>query len=202
MTSVIASGAKQSSAAAPYWIASSRSLSSGRALRADPLAPRNDEAFSRCRRIRVLLTKLPMAPQAEGSGAPKGANGAALAKRGARLAIGALASRRSTRLLSSKTQLEIPRSVTGYAHKTRNRAGSSRPAAGCKAAAGNRTRSMFGYASRTCPSMNERALSNLFGYRRQETSIVFRDIFCRRFPRLAHPRFAGAVGQKRVHVRL
>jgi hypothetical protein len=110
-----------------------------------------------------------MAPQAEGSGAPKGANGAALAKRGARLAIGALASRRSTRLLSSKTQLESPHSVTGYAHKTRNRAGSSRPEAGCKSATGNRTRSMFGYASRTCPSMNERRSCNVYGDHRQES---------------------------------
>jgi hypothetical protein len=42
---VIASVAKQSSVAVPLWIASSRSLSSGRALRADPLAPRNDAIF-------------------------------------------------------------------------------------------------------------------------------------------------------------
>jgi hypothetical protein len=51
---------KQSRAERQYWIAS-RSLSSGRALRADPLA-RNDGAFSRCGCIRVLLTPFPRKP--------------------------------------------------------------------------------------------------------------------------------------------
>jgi hypothetical protein len=59
---VIASEAKQSSPAAPIWIASSRSLSSGRALRADPLAPRNDDGAN------LFTPKLRPAPNHRGAG--------------------------------------------------------------------------------------------------------------------------------------
>jgi len=93
------------------WIASSRSLSSGRALRADPLAPRNDEKEKEVDRRQTHCGQMRTAERTCTHAAHRARRGEGGLRRPS--ASGALACRRSTPALAGAT--ERPRSAPVHA---------------------------------------------------------------------------------------